>query len=105
MRSAAVLSILSLVTGGHAWAQAASGEWIANMKIYDVTNGGWPKATDEACTYRNTRERVPIGGACKFWLDGNGRIAYGRSPELYTRASRGLTSSILPQVGDPPSQR
>lgn len=25
----------------------------------------------------NTHDRVPIGGACKFWLDGNGRIAYG----------------------------
>jgi hypothetical protein len=31
----------------------------------------------EACTYRNTETRVPIGQPCKYWLDGNGRIASG----------------------------
>ncbi|KAI9150046.1 hypothetical protein HJFPF1_09799 [Paramyrothecium foliicola] len=78
MRAAAVFSILSLVTGGHAWAQAANGEWIANNKIYDVTNSGFAKATYEACTYRNAEIRIPLGTPCKWWLDGNGRIAYGR---------------------------
>jgi hypothetical protein len=96
MRSTAILAILSFATGGHAWAQAANGEWIANMDIYDVTNSPWSsncvfnisrsrqsqltyhiEATDQACTYRNTNNRVPIGAPCKYWLDGNGRIAEG----------------------------
>jgi hypothetical protein len=55
MRAAAVLSVLSLVTGGNAWAQAANGEWIANMQIYDVTNGGWASkfATRNPKTFQN----------------------------------------------------
>jgi hypothetical protein len=31
------------------------------------------EATVEACTYRDTGIRVPIGGYCRFWIDGNGR--------------------------------
>ncbi|KAH7151309.1 hypothetical protein DER46DRAFT_665299 [Fusarium sp. MPI-SDFR-AT-0072] len=77
MQISAFITLFSLGTGTNAWAQAGNGEWIANYKIYDVTNSGFAKATMEACTYRNTETRVPIGQPCKYWLDGNGRIASG----------------------------
>ena len=31
----------------------------------------------EACTYMNTDIRVPLGGYCKFWIDGNGNWGEG----------------------------
>ncbi|KAL5593609.1 hypothetical protein FOBRF1_012711 [Fusarium oxysporum] len=96
MQISALITLFSLATGTNAWAQAGNREWIANHKIYDVTNSGFAsrflahplmsspflpmhptEATMEACTYRNTETRVPIGQPCKYWLDGNGRIASG----------------------------
>jgi hypothetical protein len=55
MRSTALLAILSLATGGYAWAQAGNGEWIANMKIYDVTNSGF---ASKPCSYILCDQRI-----------------------------------------------
>ena len=39
-------------------------------------------AAFEACTYMNTNNLVPIGGACKYWYNAQGGINYGSKLSL-----------------------
>jgi hypothetical protein len=43
----------------------------------------------EACTYRNTNNLVPVGGACKYWYNAQGGINHGSRCYRFLLRSRG----------------
>ncbi|GAB7334592.1 hypothetical protein MBLNU13_g06564t1 [Cladosporium sp. NU13] len=80
MQFSTIITALSFSIGAHAWAQAANGEWIANdTKYYGFENA---LAAFEACTYMNTNNLVPVGGACKYWYNAQGGINYGTCKDV-----------------------
>lgn len=45
-------------------------------------------AAFEACTYMNTNNLVPVGGACKYWYNAQGGINHGSKISLDLSSSK-----------------
>ncbi|CAJ0547411.1 Ff.00g041650.m01.CDS01 [Fusarium sp. VM40] len=66
-----VTALLSLVDLSFGWAQADNGVWVANNTYHTIRGDN----VHEACTVMNTQQIH--GGACAYWVDGNGKIFNG----------------------------
>lgn len=72
-------TVLALVTGASAWAQAADGRWIANNKFHkdpEFDSGHIKWTYHEACGNRDGTG-YSVGTRCGYWINGKGKIARG----------------------------
>lgn len=72
--------VLALATGASAWAQTKNGEWIANNNYHkskEFDSGHIKFTYHEACSYHGSPGSYFIGPACRYWVDGKGKLAQG----------------------------